>query len=109
MKHTPEPWFVEFENHVYTADLQVFVALTWGSSKLDEPTIRANAHRIVACVNACEGIEDPAELRRQRDEAVTLMKDFTDEFGWMDSPEGWPEMCCRINAFISKAKEGGTP
>ena len=38
----------------------------------------ANAARIVTCVNACAGMEDPAaeidELRRQRDELLGLVK-----------------------------------
>ena len=42
----------------------------------------ANADRIVACVNACAGIEDPAELRRQRDElldALTCLRNRINE------------------------------
>jgi hypothetical protein len=31
-------------------------------------------NRIVACVNACEGIEDPADLRKQRDELLEALK-----------------------------------
>ena len=43
----------------------------------------ANASRIVACVNACAGMEDPAaeidELKRQRDElleALNMARDY---------------------------------
>ena len=32
------------------------------------------ANRIVACVSACEGIEDPADLRKQRDELVEALR-----------------------------------
>lgn len=33
----------------------------------------ANATRLAACWNACLGIEDPAELRRQRDELLEVV------------------------------------
>ena len=35
---------------------------------------RANSVRIVACVNACAGIDAPAELRRQRDALLEACK-----------------------------------
>lgn len=31
---------------------------------------RANAYRIVECWNACDGIEDPTQLRKQRDDLL---------------------------------------
>ena len=34
----------------------------------------ANAERLVACWNACEGIEDPMELRAQRDELLVALQ-----------------------------------
>ena len=44
----------------------------------DIPLGEANAARIVACVNACVGMEDPAaeieKLRRQRDELLGLVR-----------------------------------
>lgn len=43
---------------------------------------RANAARIVACVNACAGIADPADLRAQRDallEAAQVVLDGLNE------------------------------
>jgi hypothetical protein len=34
----------------------------------------ARRDRAIACVNACVGIEDPAELRRQRDVSVDALR-----------------------------------
>lgn len=44
-----------------------------------------DAARAVACVNACEGIEDPADLRAQRDEllaACQQMNYYMSQMGW---------------------------
>lgn len=35
---------------------------------------RANLERIMACWNACVGIDDPLELRKQRDELVEVLR-----------------------------------
>ena len=70
MKHTPEPW-------IYTAfDVPILftgvikhnegreIAAIYGNMGAGE----ANAARIVACVNACAGMDDPAaEIERLRD------------------------------------------
>lgn len=77
-EHTPEPWKAEgrvvhaLNNHRYPVNrMEAWVQGGW----TDEPGVRtgmaeleANARRIVACVNACQGIADPAALRRERDE-----------------------------------------
>ena len=78
--HTPEPWEVwRFEN----ADDNVSIGAKSGGVSVCEITMRDgggranantiqrgnyNAARIVACVNACEGMADPAkEIERLRD------------------------------------------
>jgi len=38
---------------------------------------KTNAKRIVSCVNACSGIEDPTDLRKQRDELIEACKGIT--------------------------------
>lgn len=61
-KHTAEPWGVE--NDIYCA--RRIYACGDGSRIVDvcgdseEAGDMANADRIVACVNACTGMEDPA-------------------------------------------------
>lgn len=86
-KHTPGPWRHEFEtktrydsftgvpsherNDWIHAGKDTTVALA-----CTKATAEADAARIVACVNACEGIEDPADLRKQRDELLERSKNF---------------------------------
>lgn len=57
-KHTPEPWSLRDIGDyfgVYSATANRPVARIERASKPD-------AERIVACVNACEGISDPASI-----------------------------------------------
>ena len=69
--HTPEPW--KCEGHVV-----YFQNRMGGFSLRDCPSPEDTARRIVACVNACAGMADPAaeiaELKRQRDELLGLVK-----------------------------------
>jgi hypothetical protein len=44
------------------------------SPDAQQAIFKDRAQRAEACVNACEGIEDPADLRRQRDELLDLLK-----------------------------------
>ena len=79
--HTPEPWYWH-ENDSYceiNSERDGQIGDSCASSCLGDIDLgRANACRIVACVNACEGMEDPAaeiaELKRQRDELLGLVK-----------------------------------
>lgn len=76
-KHTPEPWEIvgKFSDKIYHAPSDTVVAQSWypGASSISPAdTMIANARRIVACVNACAGMSDPAAeiaaLRAERDE-----------------------------------------
>lgn len=75
MKHTKEPWAVDsvmseamhdiiLDYHAPDGGYPTVVAMAHGYE--DEfPSVleaEANARRIVACVNACAGIENPAAL-----------------------------------------------
>lgn len=75
--HTLEPWRAESGGTdtwwaIVTAAGEVIVDLADSSFSVEQD--RANAKRIVACVNACAGIADPAatldEVRRLLTEAV---------------------------------------
>jgi hypothetical protein len=46
--------------------------------------------RIVACVNACAGIADPADLRKQRDELLAAINELVGviEDGYLPLPNG---------------------
>ena len=88
-KHTPEPWHF-YENDTYceiNSERDGQIGDSCASSCLGNKELGiANAMRIVGCVNACVGMEDPAaeieKLRRQRDELLDLVKRARLE--WLD-------------------------
>lgn len=56
-KHTPEPWDFDAEGgFVLSAGLNA-VCQTWSKYEEDFDNSKANGRRIVACVNACRGLE----------------------------------------------------
>ena len=67
-KHTPEPWHVD--NTVYKRSrtsinnhtIDVWYGLEFNDVTIKEETSRANAKRIVECVNAMEGVKNPSEF-----------------------------------------------
>lgn len=87
-KHTPEPWFDDrathdepYQNIKILGDENRVICWLWiDDAPVDDWNAeqRANASRIVNCVNACAGMADPseeiAELKRQRDELLGLVK-----------------------------------
>lgn len=78
MSHTPEPWRAEWQpgqtpKHTYTHCVMV------GDDSLCDTLTKADAYRIVACVNACTGMADPvAEVKRLREE-TKLASAFVEE------------------------------
>ena len=72
--HTPEPW----HRHLTQDKLSVF-ADNWMicslSHSFSEKETHANASRIVSCVNAMAGIEDPKKLRETWDSIQHLELD----------------------------------
>ena len=80
-KHTPEPWVLA-DMYIVESDTTkgtAVVANTRAPTTTPYSECRANAARIVACVNACAGIEDPAvELARLRrvEEAAHVALDY---------------------------------
>lgn len=66
--HTPEPWAIDDDDPVIVVSPQgrFMVAMTLPDSDVGrDGTERdyANARRIVACVNGCAGLYDPAGLK----------------------------------------------
>jgi hypothetical protein len=68
MKHTPEPWKVDGKTvyaltHHSWRKGQEILQNRFSANVQDAHTpneeLQANAYRIVACVNACTGMEDP--------------------------------------------------
>lgn len=67
-QHTPGPWYFRPDDSSVEAQTPTGynfrVANCADSFALDSETMKANAERIVACVNACEGIPDPEKVIR---------------------------------------------
>ena len=123
MKHTPEPW-VLFE----VGDGRPHLCPASESDKMSILTIAEedgvtfacvykddDARRIVACVNACAGMEDPAaeiaELKLQRDELLAALRSSVETIEWMhgcSSPasDEVEEAIREGNAMVNKAKGG---
>jgi hypothetical protein len=89
-KHTPEPWEInEDQSHdgifnVCSANGE-YICTVWGI----HDNGRSNADRIVACVNACAGMDDPqaeiarlkareAELERLMERIIAMPEDAFD-------------------------------
>jgi hypothetical protein len=89
-KHTPEPWAVDSGGdggcEIWSPSSGNMDNII-GSEDTDDPQWEADARRIVACVNACAGIEDPgaelARLRRVEQAARALCA-----HQWTDIPAG---------------------
>ena len=67
MKHSPEPWKIEHRGtdpndvHVVDANGTCVLETDWVPGELE----RLDYERIVACVNAMQGIEDPQAFRER--------------------------------------------
>lgn len=59
-KWTKEPWHT-FAFEVYNEQEQIIADCGYSEDYWGEDGCKANAARIVACVNACEGMQDPAK------------------------------------------------
>jgi hypothetical protein len=81
-KHTPEPWcFREtWDDNIIPVDLSGdWDSIFFQVGNYDTPACsRANGERIVSCVNACAGMEDPeAEIRKLRADNAVLRDALT--------------------------------
>ena len=73
-KHAREPWKV-YAGGVYAAatPMEVNDRTLVMTAEMYNALHPADAERILACVNACAGIDDPAKLREQRDAYKELL------------------------------------
>ena len=55
VKHTAEPWHIRKGSYVWNQQNEIIVSAEHDNGAVGED--EANARRIVACVNACAGIE----------------------------------------------------
>lgn len=120
--HTPEPWQLDDNQgmctNFYSDDATGSIIGSCQEYKFAHRSIderKANALRIVTCVNACAGMEDPAteidELKRQRDELLAALRSAVETIEWMhgcSSPasDEVEDAIREGNATIAKAKGG---
>lgn len=89
-KHTPEPWHVANNVAVKNAELKTICVLNIHNRE-------ANAQRIVECVNAMAGIEDPKKLR----ETWEICKDLElDKYHVLASD--YIRLCRSVKEFINQ-------
>jgi hypothetical protein len=74
MKHSPEPWTTDPYGN-YVKDGKRITVCQFGGVMIDYINRQANSKRIVACVNAMEGIDDPKKLRQSWDAVKHLKLD----------------------------------
>ncbi len=99
MKHTPEPWVLfevgerfKYQCPAAASDNTSILTTTeedgvvWAAVYNDE-----DARRIVACVNACAGMENPADeiakLKSERSEMLSALKEILN-INWRDGLAG---------------------
>ena len=88
--HAPEPWAISVdacgpaESSTICSTGDVICECGWETgTPAEQAEAAANAERIVACVNACAGIEDPAEMRRQHDRMASLAELLAKFEAWL--------------------------
>jgi hypothetical protein len=71
-EHTPGPWVCnenEYDEYIWGPNREMIAESRGTGGGLPQAE---NRHRIVACVNACEGMKDPvAEIKALREEVAT--------------------------------------
>lgn len=98
MKHTPEPWIIEHDPdgvpYIWRDGTSHFVTKVTGVMDTE-----ANASRIVACVNACKGINPEAVP-----ELLAALKDVRDLLHPYNHRTPWNRAEAIIDAAIAKAE-----
>ena len=97
-KHTPEPWAIGLSKESFVNDHKV-IGYAIGRFNTDEEK-KANAARIVECVNACAGMENPAaEIAALRARVAELEAQVPTkpQPNWDEAPE-WA-MWWAVNAY----------
>jgi hypothetical protein len=81
-----EPWRIE-RHPTRLSQVVAYYADRIKGRDMDDDLSNERIMRGAACVNACEGIEDPADLRRQRDDALGVVRRFLE----LACADGWDE------------------
>ena len=104
-KHTPGPWMIVEASKCDVRSESRHICYTGPVEPIGYPRHyanedRANASRIVACVNGCEGIADPSAVRELLEalEALVVQEDWEGDDVLPDSP------IAKARAAIAKAR-----
>ena len=89
MKHTPEPWIYRksqcqpvYEAPIIANNIGECIAIPdSGGCSFSSDEVTANVKRIVQCVNACAGIEDPEAAIREAKDTLKAMILLCEVFG----------------------------
>ena len=103
-KHTPEPWFCDSadvegaERAAVRAEDGALVAIAWAGERdgigvMGDAEQDANSARIVACVNACAGLPDPALVPELVKMLRRVLDTCTQDFG-----------CCEVEGVAEAAR-----
>ncbi len=82
MKHTKEPWKVDEKESMFITDLEDSETIAECLCNDSDGTYKLNAERIVACVNACQGITNEALKAGVVEWGVTMADDITNRDIW---------------------------
>ncbi len=106
MRHTAKPWIIKEGSHyeIRSADGKIPIARTWAGH--DPPTYSFSyAERIVACVNACAGINPEAipELIEACHAIVSDINEAAEIYGDRRVTAYLGESTVKLKAALSKA------
>jgi len=96
-QHTPGPWTVD---HECISANRAHISMAIGPDGATYAEQKANAARIVACVNACEGIEDPTT-------AITEFRKCAQDYGKLTAhDELMTALNQKLRADLAEMREG---
>ena len=103
MKHTKEPWEIRAgETRYHPVDIHGQGINNW----ITDIGGTGNAKRIVACVNACAGIKDPATAVPMMLEALAWISDAGQDQGKPNEMWFYNRAMNLAREALAKAKEG---
>lgn len=91
MNHTPEPWNIDPQGTaIYVTFVDGYeneILDCWTAGRIDVDMAKANARRIVACVNACKGLETD-DIESMVAEGKTLLGTMQDQLMVIQAMDG---------------------
>lgn len=105
MKHTPTPWAAIF---IYGSD-KYYIEPHESQTQIATDLTEEDAERIVACVNACEGMEDPAseiaDLVAENNHLQNISNDIQEKYLLREEIASLKEEMVSLLAHIATLKQ----